>query len=181
MGEVLTEIDDKLQSWISKQQMFFVATAPLSSNGHINCSPKGSDSFRVIDPKTVAYQDLTGSGIETVAHLQENGRIVIMFCAFAGAPKIIRLHGQGTPLFPDSANYQQIARLFHPHPGERSIIKIDVQRIATSCGYSVPLYDYVDGRDVLDKWTEQKSPAELVAYRQQKNQLSIDGLPGLSF
>jgi hypothetical protein len=181
MGEILTEIDDKLQSWINKQQMFFVATAPLSASGHINCSPKGSDSFRVINSLTVAYQDLTGSGIETIAHLQENARIVIMFCAFAGAPQIVRLHGNGTPLFPDSADYQQIAKLFHPHPGERAIIKIDVQRIATSCGYSVPLYDYVDGRDVLDKWSEQKSPAELVAYRQKKNQSSIDGLPGLSF
>jgi hypothetical protein len=181
MGKILTEIDQDLQSWISKQQMFFVATAPLSTNSHINCSPKGADSFRVIDPLTVAYQDLTGSGIETIAHLQENGRIVIMFCAFAGTPQIVRLHGQGTPLFQDSVGYQQIAKLFLPHPGERSIIKIDVQRIATSCGYSVPLYDYVDGRDILDKWTEQKSPEELADYRQKNNQLSIDGLPGLSF
>ena len=181
MGKILTEIDNNLQFWISKQQMFFVATAPLSTNGHINCSPKGADSFRVIDPQTVAYQDLTGSEIETIAHLQENGRIVIMFCAFEGAPQIVRLHGTGTTLFQDSADYQQIAKLFQPHPGERSIIKIDVQRIATSCGYSVPLYDYVDGRDVLNKWTEQKSPEELAAYRQKNNQLSIDGLPGLLF
>lgn len=181
MGKILTEIDQALQSWIHQQKIFFVATAPLSPNGYINCSPKGADSFRVIDPQTVAYQDLTGSGIETIAHLQENGRIVIMFCAFEGAPQIVRLHGKGTPLFPDSADHQQIAKFFQPHPGERSIIKIDVQRIATSCGYSVPLYDYVAGRDVLDKWTEKKSPEELAAYREKNNQLSIDGLPGLLF
>ncbi|MEN9519976.1 MAG: hypothetical protein RLZZ381_2564 [Cyanobacteriota bacterium] len=104
-----------------------------------------------------------------------------MFCAFAGAPQIVRLHGRGTAIFQDSADYQQTAKLFQPHPGERAIIKIDVQRIATSCGYSIPLYDYVDQRDVLDKWTENKSPEELAAYRQKNNQLSIDSLPGLSF
>lgn len=181
MGQIFAEIDHKLQSWISQQHIFFVATAPLSVNGHINCSPKGANSFRVINSQTVAYQDLTGSGIETIAHLQENGRIVVMFCAFVGAPQIVRFHGQGTPVFQDSPDYQTLAPLFAPHSGERAIIKIDVQRIATSCGYSVPLYDYVDGRDVLDQWTEKKSPEELAAYRKQKNQLSIDGLPGLSF
>ncbi|VEP11240.1 conserved hypothetical protein [Hyella patelloides LEGE 07179] len=181
MGQVFTEIDRSIQSWISKQKMFFVGTAPLAADGHINCSPKGADSFRIIDSHTVAYQDLTGSGIETIAHLQENGRIVIMFCAFEGAPQIIRLYGKGSPIFQDSADYGQLAELFRPHPGERAIIKIDVHRVATSCGYSVPLYDYVDQRDVLDKWTETKTPEELVAYRQKKNQLSIDGLPGLSY
>ncbi|PSB09421.1 pyridoxamine 5'-phosphate oxidase [Pleurocapsa sp. CCALA 161] len=179
MGKIFTEIDHNLQSWLSQQQIFFVATAPLSADGHINCSPKGADSFRVINPKTVAYQDLTGSGIETIAHLQENSRIVIMFCAFTGAPQIVRLHGKGTPVFQDNTDYPAIAKLFQPHPGERAIIKIDVQRISTSCGYSVPLYDYIDDRDVLDKWTEKKSPEELAVYRQKKNQLSIDGLPGL--
>lgn len=181
MGKIFTEIDHNLQSWVSQQQIFFVATAPLSADGHINCSPKGADSFRVINPKTVAYQDLTGSGIETIAHLQENSRIVIMFCAFAGAPQIAHLHGKGTPVFKDNTDYQAIEKLFQPHSGERAIIKIDVQRISTSCGYSVPLYDYINDRDVLDKWTEKKSPEELAAYRQKKNQLSIDGLPGLLF
>jgi hypothetical protein len=181
MSKVLTEIDNNLQSWISKQHIFFVATAPLSAESHINCSPKGADSFRVINSQTVAYQDLTGSGIETIAHLKENGRIVIMFCAFEGAPKIVRLHGKGTPIFADRFDYQEITKFFNPHPGARAIIKISVQRIATSCGYSVPLYNYVDRRDILDKWTDNKSPEELVTYRKEKNQFSIDGLPGLSF
>ena len=124
---------------------------------------------------------MTGSGIETIAHLKENGRIVIMFCGFEGAPQIVRLHGFGVPVFDDASNYQELANLFQPHPGERAIIKINVRRVSTSCGYSVPLYDYVDQRDVLDKWTVKKSPEELVAYRKRKNQLSIDGLPGLEF
>lgn len=181
MGEVFTEINQDLEFWIKKQKIFFVGTAPLSIDGHINCSPKSADSFRIINSQTVAYQDLTGSGIETIAHLKENGRVVIMFCAFKGAPQIVRLHGLGVPVFQDSSDYKELAPLFQPHPGERAIIKIDVHRVATSCGYSVPLYDYVDRRDVLDKWTDKKSPEELVAYRKQKNQLSIDGLPGLEF
>lgn len=181
MGEVFTEINRDLQFWISKQKMFFVGTAPLSKDGHINCSPKGSDTFRLVNSQTVAYQDLTGSGIETIAHLKENGRIVIMFCGFEGAPQIVRLHGFGVPVFRDSSNYRELAKLFQPHPGERAIIKINVRRVSTSCGYSVPLYDYVDQRDILDKWTVKKSPEELVAYKKRENQLSIDGLPGLEF
>ena len=181
MGKVLTAIDKQLKSWLKKQKMFFVATAPLAADGHINCSPKGADSFRVIDEHTVAYQDLTGSGIETIAHLKENSRILIMFCAFEGAPQIIRLHGKGSPIFEDSPEYKELAKLFQNNPGERAIIKIDVQRIGSSCGFSVPLYDYVDQRDVLDKWVDNKSAEELVAYRKQKNRVSIDGLPGLEF
>ena len=179
MGKVLAEIDRDLKLWIEKQKMFFVATAPLAAQGHINCSPKGADSFRIIDPHTVAYQDLTGSGIETIAHIKENGRIVIMFCAFEGAPQIVRLHGVGSSIFSASNEYKELSKHFLFHPGERAIIKIDVKRIATSCGFSVPLYDYVDGRDVLDKWTEKKSSQELIAYRAKKNQYSIDGLPGI--
>lgn len=181
MGEVFKEINRNLEVWIRKQKIFFVGTAPLSIDGHVNCSPKSADSFRIINSQTVAYQDLTGSGIETIAHLKENRRIVIMFCAFEGAPQIVRLYGLGIPVFQDSSDYKELTKLFQPHPGERAIIKIDVRRVATSCGYSVPLYDYVDRRDVLDKWTAKKSPEELVAYREQKNQLSIDGLPGLEF
>ena len=181
MGKVLAEIDRNLQSWIKRQKIFFVATAPLEANSHINCSPKGADSFRILGSHSVAYQDLTGSGIETIAHLKENGRILIMFCAFEGAPQIVRLHGKGTAIFQGTAEYNELSSKFHPHPGERAIIKIDVQRISSSCGFSVPLYDFVDQRDVLDKWTDKKTPEELVAYRQKKNQTSIDGLPGLEF
>ena len=181
MGKVFTEIERNIESWIKQQKIFFVATAPLATDGHINCSPKDANSFRVIDARTVAYQDLTGSGIETIAHLKENGRILIMFCAFEGAPQIVRLHGKGEPIFQNSAEYHNLAKLFQSHPGERAIIKIDVQRVATFCGFSVPLFNYVDRRDVLDKWTDTKSPEELVAYRKKKNQFSIDGLPGLEF
>lgn len=181
MGKVFSEIDRDVKLWLDKQKIFFVGTAPLSVEGHINCSPKGGDSFRIIDRQTVAYQDLTGSGIETIAHLQENGRIVIMFCAFEGAPQIVRLHGKGIPIFPDSSDYQELASLFQPHPGTRAIIKVDVQRVSTSCGFSVPLYDYVEQRDVLDRWTNKKSPEELITYQKKKNQLSIDGLSGLNF
>ena len=179
MGKVLEKIDRQLQSWIKQQQMFFVATAPLATDGHINCSPKGADSFRILDSLTVAYQDLTGSGVETIAHLQENGRILIMFCAFEGSPQIVRLHGQGKALLTGTPEYAELAPKFNEHPGTRAIIKIDVERVSSSCGFSVPLYDYVDQRDVLDKWTESKTPEELVAYREKKNQMSIDGLPGL--
>lgn len=180
MGKVLESIERSLQSWIRQQHIFFVATAPEDTNGHINCSPKGADSFRILDPLTVAYQDLTGSGVETIAHLKENGRILIMFCAFEGAPKIVRLHGKGEALLKDTAEYDKLALNFNYHPGTRAIIRVEVQRISTSCGYSVPLYDYVDQRDVLDKWTEKKSPEELIAYRDKNNQVSIDGLPGLT-
>ena len=180
MGEVFTEINQDLEFWIKKQKIFFVGTAPLSIDGHINCSPKSADSFRIINSQTVAYQDLTGSGIETIAHLKENGRIVIMFCGFEGAPQIVRLHGFGVPVFQDSSDYRGLANLFQTHLGERAIIKINVHRVSTSCGYSVPLYNYVEQRDVLDKWTAKKSPEELVAYRKRKNKLSIDGLPGLN-
>ena len=181
MGQVFNEINHDIKLWIERQKMFFVSTAPLSTEGHINCSPKGADSFRIIDQHTVAYQDLTGSGVETIAHLQENGRIVIMFCAFEGAPQIVRFHGKGTPILLDSPEYPELASLFQSHPGIRSIIKVDVTRISSSCGFSVPLYEYVEQRDALDKWAKNKSPEELVAYQKKKNQVSIDGLPGLSF
>ena len=181
MSKILSEIDRDLELWIEQQKMFFVATAPLAAKGHINCSPKGADSFRIIEPHTVAYQDLTGSGIETIAHIQENSRIVVMFCAFEGAPQIVRLHGLGSPVFANSYEYTKLSKHFLPHRGERAIIKIEVTRIATSCGYSVPLYDYVDRRNVLDKWTEKKTSQELNVYRAKKNQYSIDGLPGIEF
>ncbi len=181
MGKILAEIDRDLQSWIQKQKIFFVASAPLSCDGHINCSPKGADSFRIINPTIVAYQDLTGSGIETISHIKENGRILIMFCAFEGAPQIVRVHGKGTVLFNKSDGYEEIAKPFNFNVGERAIIKIDVERISTSCGYSVPLFSYIGQRDTLDKWSEKKGHDGLIDYRKQKNQFSIDGLPGLEF
>lgn len=179
MGKTYDEITPDLLKWIKKQKLFFVGTAPLSGKGHINVSPKGLDSFRVLDEHTVAYQDLTGSGIETIAHLQENGRIVIMFCGFEGPPKIVRLHGHGEPVVPGDTDFEKLATFFPDHPGTRAYIRIAVDRISDSCGYSIPLYEYKGDRDVLDKWTAAKGPEGMVEYRGVKNRQSIDGLNGL--
>lgn len=180
MGKTYAQIDEKLAAWIGEQHMFFVATAPRSDEGLINCSPKGLDTFRILDDHTVAYLDLTGSGVETIAHLKENGRIVIMFCAFAGAPNIVRLHGKGAVLEPIHPDFATLQPLFPDLPGVRSIIRVAVQRVSDSCGFAVPRYRYEDDRDALIKYAENKGPAGMVAYRAQKNQQSIDGLPGVA-
>ena len=179
MAKTYEIIDAKLAEWIGQQHLFFVASAPLARTGHINCSPKGGDSFRVLDPVTVAYQDLTGSGAETIAHLRENGRVVIMFCAFDGAPRIVRLHGQGEALTPGHADYASLVAHFPPHLGTRAFIRITVNRIADSCGYAVPLYEYRAERDILDKWTESKGPDKIKEYQRAKNAHSLDGLPAI--
>jgi len=179
MGKQYTEITDDLKEWISRQKVFFVATAPLSASGHINLSPKGLDSFRVLSPDEVAYQDLTGSGVETIAHIKENGRLVIMFCAFDGPPKIVRLHGTATVVEPVHPRFDELAALFPERLGVRAYIILNAERISDSCGYAVPLYDYRKDRDVLDKWAAAKGPEGLVSYRKQKNRESIDGLDGL--
>jgi hypothetical protein len=178
MGKLYDTIDSALEVWIRKQKVFFVATAPLSPGGHVNCSPKGGDTFRVLGTHEVAYCDFTGSGIETIAHVQENGRIVIMLCAFEGAPKIVRLHGKAAVLYPGDSEFESLRRHFPEHPGTRAIVKIAVTRISDSCGYSVPRLDFVEHRQVLDKWTNEKSAEELAAYRGKKNRISIDGLRG---
>lgn len=178
MGKLFDIITEDLKIWIAKQKIFFVATAPLSGEGHINCSPKGLDSFRILDDNTVAYQDLTGSGIETIAHLQENGRIVIMFCAFDGPPKIVRLHGRGTVIAHGDPEFNRISGFFPEHKGTRAYIMIKLDRISDSCGYSIPLFDFKKDRDVLDKWTEAKGDG-ITEYRSIKNKESIDGLKGL--
>ena len=171
------EINFELAAWIARQHIFFVATAPLTPNGHINTSPKGGDSFRILGPLSVAYQDYTGSGAETAAHLQENGRIVVMFCAFEGPPKIVRLHGRGEVIPAEHPRYAEMAALFPPHAGTRCFISISVERVSDSCGYAVPHYDYCGPRDMLDKWTNSKSAEELRAYRHKHGQQSLDGLP----
>jgi len=179
MGKIFDCITPELTRWIQAQRMFVVGTAPLASEGHINCSPKGGDTFRVLGPREVAYADLTGSGIETVAHLRENGRIVVMFCAYEGAPKIVRLHGQGEVIEPGMPAFDELRTKFPALIGLRTIIRITVTRIADSCGYAVPLYDFVEPRDVLDKLGEKLGPDGLAEYRGRKNRASIDGLPGL--
>lgn len=179
MGKIFGTITPQLQEWISKQKIFFVATAPLSESGHINCSPKGLDSLRVIDEHTVVYQDLTGSGVETIAHIKENKRMVIMFCAFEGPPKIVRLHGTGEVVEPSNPEFDELSKLFPERGGVRAYIKLTATRISDSCGYSVPIYEFKEDRDVLDKWVANKGEDGVKAYRLEKNTKSLDGLEGL--
>lgn len=177
MGKIYSDISPELAAWIGRQRMFFVATAPLSAEGHVNCSPKGLDCLRILDPLTVAYMDLTGSGAETAAHLQENGRIVLMFCAFEGPPKIVRLHGRGETIVPASAEWAALGARMPSHQSMRAIVRIRVDRVSDSCGFGVPHMDYAGERDVIDRWVETKGLANLPAYRKEKNARSIDGLP----
>jgi Pyridoxamine 5'-phosphate oxidase len=179
MGKTYEAISPDLSAWISEQHVFFVATAPLAADGHVNTSPKGLDCLRVIGPRQVAYLDLTGSGAETIAHVRENGRIVLMFCAFSGAPKIVRLHGKGTVITRTSSKWTEWSGTFPRMAAPRSIIVVDVTRISDSCGYGVPRMDFLEDRDVLSRWAETKGPAALPEYRREKNANSIDGLPAL--
>lgn len=179
MGKEYQEIDARMRAWIARQKLFFVATAPLASNGLINCSPKGLDSFRVLGPRQVAYADIGGSGIETVAHLKENGRIVIMMCAFDGPPKIFRFYGAGRVVESHQADFAGLAADFEDLPAIRNIVVVDVDCIRDSCGYGVPLYEFVDDRDSLPNWVNKKSDQELTDYRIDRNATSLDGLPGL--
>lgn len=180
MGKLYTEITPELEAWIGQQRLFFVATAPLAAEGHINCSPKGLDTLRILGPQQAAYLDLTGSGAETIAHLRENARIVIMFCAFSGPPKIIRLHGKGQVVTPADSDWPVLSAGFPEYTGVRTVIVIDIDRISDSCGYGVPKYEYSEEREALQRWAQNKSAEKLAAYRQEKNSRSIDGLPALS-
>ena len=177
MSKQLEHIDADLRAWIAQQKIFFVGTAPLSSEAHINISPKGGDSFRVLGPMEVVYQDYTGSGAETAAHVRENGRIVIMFCAFDGPPRIVRLHGQARIISLGDGNFQRFEALFPPHLGTRAFVHVQVCRVSSSCGYSVPFFDFRAERDVLQKWSAAQGSEKLRAYRAKKNRQSIDGLP----
>ncbi len=179
MSNTYDEITPELASWIAAQHLFFVATAPLSQGGHINCSPKGLESFRVLGPRSVAYLDLTGSGAETIAHLRENGRIVFMFCEMSAAPKIVRLHGTGRVVLPGTAEWNEHAPRFEQHLGARTIVVADIQRVSDSCGFGVPKFEYVRQRKGLRTWAESKGAEGLAQYREEKNSESIDGLPGL--
>jgi len=181
MGKTYEGIDDRLATWMAAQPLFVVGTAPLDGNGLLNVSPKGTaGTFAVLDEHTVAYLDLTGSGIETIAHLRQNGRIVIMFMAFDGRPSIVRLHGRGEAVLPDDPRFPDLAPLFSEHPGVRSIIVVTVQRISDTCGYAVPKMLYLEDRSVLDVSNAKKGDAGLVRYRSEKNSVSLDGLPGLA-
>jgi hypothetical protein len=179
MGKIYEAITPELTRWISDQHVFFVATAPLAASGSINTSPKGLDCLRITGPLQVAYLDLTGSGAETIAHVRENGRIVLMFCAFEGPPRIVRLHGHGTVVTRASRSWTDWSGKFPPMAAPRSIIVVDVTRVSDSCGYGVPRMDFVADRDVLSRWATTKGEKALPAYRRERNARSIDGLPAL--
>lgn len=181
MGQIFTHIDDRIQDWIAKQKMFFVATAPLAQDGSVNVSPKGLDTLRVVDEHTLAYLDFGGSGIETVAHIRENGRIVIMMCAFEGQPKIFRFHGTGRAIFPGQSGYAGLAAHFDlSQVGVRSIVKVAVTRIADSCGYGVPYYSYEGQRKTASEHAHKRGEDAIRNYLKDKNRDSIDGMAGLS-
>ena len=179
MSKQLDHIDDEMVAWMDQQPVFFVASAPLSAQGHVNCSPKGGDCFRVLNPMQVAYLNFTGSRAETAAHVRENGRIVLMFCAFEGKPNIVRLHGRGEVLTPASPEFDALASSFPPNPGARALVRVNVSRISTSCGFAVPFMEFRADRDTLDRWAAANGPDGLAEYRQAKNAQSIDGLPAL--
>jgi Pyridoxamine 5'-phosphate oxidase len=179
MANIFDAIDDRLRAWIERQRMFFVATAPSRSDGHLNLSPKGPiETLRVLDPNTVAYLDLVGSGAETIAHLRDNGRIVVMLCSFDGPPRIVRLHGRGEALEPGAVEFPGVAALPEQH---RGVVRVEVTRIADSCGYGVPLMSYVGERPQSVAWAQRqlakRGPQALEHYMAQHNATSIDGLP----
>ena len=179
MGKEYREIDERIRGWIERQHLFFVSTAPLADDGRINCSPKGLDGLRVLGPRQIAYADIGGSGIETVAHLKENGRIVIMLCDFDGPPKVFRFYGHGQSAEPHDADFERLVPMFPKMPAIRNFIIIDIDCIRDSCGYGVPFYEFKSDRDSLKNWCKSKTEDELRAYRIQRNAVSLDGLPGL--
>lgn len=181
MGKDYTEIDEGIQRWLARQHMFFVATAPLANDGLVNCSPKGGDTLRVLGPKTLAYLDYGGSGIETVAHLKENERITIMLCAFDGPPKIFRFFGRGTVVEPHDERFAELEAQFSSAPVTRNIIVVNVERIMDSCGYGVPEYGFKKHRESMQNWVNSKSEQDILDYRRANNRQSLDGLPGLTF
>jgi hypothetical protein len=184
MGRIYDEIDDRLGGWIARQPLFFVGSAPVALDGHVNVSPKGPiDTLAVLGPRTVAYLDMVGSGAETIAHLRENGRIVIMFCAFDGPPRILRLHGHGEVLTPQDPRFEELIDHFaHPDQFEarRAIVLVEVTRIADSCGYGVPLMAYEGARPHMDLWVDKRlrvhGPDAMLDYQRENNATSIDGL-----
>jgi hypothetical protein len=147
MGKLISSIDDSIREFIAAQPVFFVGSAPLRANGHINVSPKGLDTFRILSPTTVAYLDMTGSGIETIAHVKQNRRIILMFCAFQGPPRILRLHGMGTVIEPHQKEFSESRSHFPDHEGARAIILVDLTCVSTSCGFGVPLLRYESNRE----------------------------------
>jgi hypothetical protein len=190
VGKIHESIDGKLADWLLAQRLFFVATAPSGSEGHVNCSPKGGiETFRISGPREVAYLDFVGSGAETIAHLRDNGRIVVMFCGFEGPPRIVRLHGRGAvaqlgdPAFEDLYDRLDFSAIEAAEAGARSIVTVSVERIADSCGYGVPLMGYEGARMQQAAWIQaqlrKNGSGGVLDYSREKNAASIDGLPAI--
>ena len=179
MGKVYAEIDATLQTWIARQPLWFVATAPLAAEGLVNVSPRGHDTFSVLGPHQVGWVDLTGSGVETIAHLRENGRLCIMFASFDRRPRIVRLHGHGQVRERGHPDYERVTAEHPEHPSTRAVVVVDVERISDSCGFGVPVMELVGERDLLQLYAEKKGSEGMAAYRAEKNSHSIDGLAGL--
>ncbi|MEL7368232.1 MAG: pyridoxamine 5'-phosphate oxidase family protein [Myxococcota bacterium] len=178
MGKHFEALNEHLTDFITRQPMFFVGTAPLNQDGLVNISPKDGSRFKVLGPRRVAYLDRVGSGIETVAHIRENQRITLMFCAFEGSPLIVRLYGKGSIVFPQDDAWADRYAAFDAEEGARSIITVDVSRVGTSCGFGVPVMSFERHRTQLDEWIERKSD-QLDSYREKFNMKSLEGLPGL--
>lgn len=179
MAKVFDGIGDAIRAWVNEQKIFFLSTAPLSEGGLVNCSPKGYDCFRILDARHVAYLDLTGSGVETIAHVQENGRIVFMFCSFDQTPRIVRFHGKAQVFEKGTPGFQSLMVHFEPRPGMRSIIYATVTRVSDSCGYGVPRFQYMGERDTLVNYWENKGETATDEYQRTQNAKSLDGLEGL--
>ncbi len=179
MAKVYEGVDDDLAAWVAEQPMWFVATAPLAADGHVNVSPRGHDSLVVLGPHRVAWVDYTGSGVETISHLRENGRVCLMFASFDARPRIVRLHGTGTVALPGEAVFDEVTALLPEHPGTRAVVEVVVTRVSDACGWGVPLMQLTGERDLLQAHAEKKGPDGLAEYRRTKNATSIDGLPGI--
>ncbi|MEH6457794.1 MAG: pyridoxamine 5'-phosphate oxidase family protein [Cocleimonas sp.] len=175
MGQKYTEISDKLIDFIERQKLFFVGTATKDSR--VNISPKGMDSLKVINKNRVIWLNVTGSGNETSAHVQENSRMTVMFTAFEGNPMILRLYGQAKVIHKNDSEWQDLITQFNPIPGARQIFDLTVDLVQTSCGMGVPLFDYSEEREQLKDWATKKGDEGIKDYWQKKNELSIDGIP----
>jgi hypothetical protein len=175
LAKFYSELNDMLREFIADQKMFFTATAPRE--GRVNVSPKGMDTFRCLDDHTVAYLDVTGSGNETAAHIEENGRLTLMFCSFSDKPLTLRLYGRGRVVHPRDPDWSELISLFEPLPGIRQIVVQEIDSVQTSCGHGVPVYQFQEQRDLLPRTAEKRGQTGIEEYQRKHNQVSIDGLP----
>lgn len=175
MGKFYQHLEPDLQTFIARQHLFFTGTAPHA--GRVNISPKGMDTLRIVDERTVMYVDLTGSGNETAAHISQNGRLTLMFCSFDEQPLVLRIYGRGEIIARNNPEWVSLISQFPPLPGVRQIVRLRIESLQTSCGYGVPLYNYAGERETLRRWAEKKGEEGLRTYQSERNSISIDGLP----